>query len=450
MISRSEAVRLAVVALALSTESLAFANGRFPDAQQLVVNPTDPNDMAVQTTYGFIHTNSGGASWHWVCEESAFYGGILDPPIALFGNGTLIAGVFDGLVVSTPNKCDYRLVDGELFDKYVVDVSVIKGATDRAIVIHSNGIGGSMFQTRVFGSGDAGDTWSQRGVDLPSNFLGLTLDAAPSDEDTLYVSGFEVLDSSNYEGRLVVSTDGGATWTVKPIPGSQNDSGPYLAAVDPNDPAIAYVRLASAAGKLLVTKDAGDTWETIFEGQGKMLGFALSPDGSELRVGGDEDGIWGASTSDFAFSEVNAVGVRCLTWTEDALFACGREASAEFTIAKSTDGGVTFDPIHHLSCLDGPDDACADDSSIQTFCPGPWAAQKQILKAEDCSPTGSGGGASSAGSSTTGGGGDASDDGCSCETTLDTKRGWGLVPGAALLFLLARRRTSAKHVVRLG
>lgn len=434
---------VALLTLVTSTSSVAFANGRFPDAQQLVVNPTDPGDIAVQTTYGFIHTRDSGASWHWTCEEAAFYGGILDPPIALFGDGTLIAGVFDGLVVSTPDKCDYRLVEGELFDKYVVDVSVIKGATDRAIVIHSNGIGGSMFQTRVFGSTDSGATWSQRGADLPSNFLGLTLDAAPSDEDTLYVSGFEVLDSSNYEGRLLVSTDGGETWAVKPIPGSLNDSGPYLAAVDPNDPAIAYVRLASAAGKLLVTKDAGDTWETVFEGKGKMLGFALSPDGSAIRVGGDEDGIWGASTTDYAFTAINDVGVRCLTWTEDALFACGREASAEFTIAKSTDGGVTFEPIHHLSCLEGPDEACGADSSIQTACPGPWAAQKQILEADACSPEGTGGSGAASSASSSGGGGDSSGDGCSCSTPMEGKSGWGLAPFAALFLALARRRSTS-------
>lgn len=442
MRARGPSLSLVVAALALALPSSAPANGRFPDAQQLVVNPTNDDDMAVQTTYGFIHTRDAGASWQWTCEESAFYGGILDPPIALFGDGALIAGVFDGLVVSTPDRCDNRLVDGELEEKYVVDVSVIKGEPDRAIILHSNGTGGSMFQTRVFASTDAGATWSQRGVDLPTNFLGLTLDAAPSDENTLYVSGFEVVTSSEYEGRLAVSTDGGATWTVKPIPGSQNDAGPYLAAVDPVDPDVAYVRLASMAGQLLVTKDAGDTWETIFEGKGKLLGFALSPDGSEIRVGGDEDGIWGASATDYAFTSVNEVGVRCLTWTPYALFACGREANAEFTIAKSFDAGLTFEPVHHLSCLDGPDPACAADSGVQTACPGPWAAQKQILKTEDCD----GGAGASSGSSTSQGGGSADGDGeggCSCSSPAG-RAGSAALPALGLAAaLLARRRRRA-------
>ena len=57
-------VRIALVTLAATLAPFeAHANGRFPDAQQLVVNPENPNDIAVQTTYGFIHSLDGGTSW---------------------------------------------------------------------------------------------------------------------------------------------------------------------------------------------------------------------------------------------------------------------------------------------------------------------------------------------------------------------------------------------------
>src|SRR5262249_10170662 len=61
----------------------AHANGRFPSAEQLVVDPGDPNHIAVQVTYGFIHTVDAGRTWTWTCEDAAQYGGELDPPIAL-------------------------------------------------------------------------------------------------------------------------------------------------------------------------------------------------------------------------------------------------------------------------------------------------------------------------------------------------------------------------------
>ncbi len=433
-----ERVFIAALALTLGSPGLVRANGRFPDAQQLVVNPTNANDIAVQTTYGFIHTVDGGAIWTWTCEESTFYGGQLDPPIALLGDGTLIAGVFDGLVVSSPDKCDYRLVEGGLVEKFVVDVSAIKGESDRAIVLYSNGVGGSEFDTRVYASDDGAATWAQRGASLPPSFLGLTLDAAPSDPSRLYVSGFDVVSSNDYVGVLGVSEDAGATWTLRPVPDSANDSGPFLAAIDPGDPDVAYVRLASLAGTLLVTRDAGVTWEVIFEGAGPLLGFALSPDGTKLWVGGPDDGIWLADTATLAFEQVNELGVRCLTSTSEALFACGREAFADFTIGKSLDDGATFTPIHNLSCLYGPDEACSAESDVRTVCEGPWAAQKQILKTEECIPEGTGGAGGGAG------GGDGGGGGCACGTPRAT--GSSMLSSslwAALGLALVRRRLRA-------
>ena len=85
-----------LVALLVVGSQVALANGRFPDAQQLVVDPLDPNHIAVQSTYGFIQTWDHGAEWRWTCEDAAGYGGVIDPPIAVLQDGTLIAGVFDG------------------------------------------------------------------------------------------------------------------------------------------------------------------------------------------------------------------------------------------------------------------------------------------------------------------------------------------------------------------
>lgn len=430
-----------VLSIPLAPPLAAFANGRFPDAQQLVVDPTDDQHIAVQTTYGFITTRNGGTNWLWSCEQAASYSGILDPPIAIVDGGVLIAAVFDGLSVTTPDGCDYSFVGGDLTDRFFVDVSTLKQDPTIAIAISSDGIGGNMFDTQIFKSTDAAAAWSKLGVALPPSFLGFTLDAALDDEDLLYASGFNVVTSSEYIGALAVSTDAGDTWVLKAIPGSENDAGPYIAAIDPNDHDTVYVRLDSLEGVLLVTHDAGDTWETLFEGQGSLLGFALSPDGSEVRVGGDVDGIWGASTDDYTFAKVNEVGVRCLTWTDDALFACGREALAEFTVGKSLDGGVTFEPIHHLACLDGPDPQCGADSTIATECTGPWAAQKQLIQTELCEPAG--------GAGTGGAGGgvvtpdDDDDDGCSCVIATAVTPWSRAAPwlGCALIgLLLARRR----------
>lgn len=402
----------------------ANANGRFPDAQQLVVDAQDPAHIVVQTTYGFIRTSDAGQRWTWTCEDAVGYGGVLDPPIAIVEGGTLISGVFDGLVVSTPDQCNYAFVGGALESRFTLDVSTIKSDTRHAIALTSDGAGGNMFDTRVWGSADSAATWSQLGTALPSNFIGFTLDAAPSDETKLYVSGFTVLSSDDYVGTLAVSEDHGESWVLKPITDSDNDAGPYIAAIDPNDDSTLYVRLASLEGALLVTHDAGDTWQTVFNGAGTLVGFALSPDGSQIRVGGETDGVWRANTDDLQFEQQSELPVRCLTWTEDALYACAREAFAGFTIGKSLDEGETFEAIHHLQCLAGPDEDCPAGSSIAETCEGPWAAQQQILQTESCEQGGAGGDGAGGQGGGAGGGADGaggSSDGCSCTTT--TNRG---------------------------
>lgn len=377
-------------------EGVALANGRFPASGQLVVDPRDPTHIAVETTYGVIQTRDAGKDWTYICEDALQYGGNLDPPIGICADGTLIAGVFDGLSVSTADACSFAYATNGLEQRYVVDVAVQKDDPTRAIAVSSNGLSGNVFDTRLFQTSDSAKTWSQAGVSLPSDFLALTSDVAPSDPNRVYLSGFKIVTSTSYVGSLARSSDRGATWEVVAIPGSDNASGPYVAAVDPNDAATIYVRLAGDVGKLLVSHDAGTTWTTAYTAKGKLLAFALSPDGKTVLVGGDSDGVLRASTSDLAFTQLNQLEARCLTWAGDVVYACGREAQPgfSFTVGVSHDQGATFEPLYHLSCLEGPSPTCPASSDVATKCPGPWAIVSQTIQADTCmssSSTGTGG-----------------------------------------------------------
>ena len=64
------------------------------------------------------------------------------------------------------------------------------------------------------------------------------------------------------------------------------------------------------ADLLVVSGDAGLTWKTAFEGTGALLGFALSPDGATVAVGGDKDGLWTAPKDTLAFTKVSELEVR--------------------------------------------------------------------------------------------------------------------------------------------
>jgi MYXO-CTERM domain-containing protein len=255
---------------------------------------------------------------------------------------------------------------------------------------------------------------------------------------------------------MLRSVDGGMTWEDHEIEGSANDSGPYLAAVDPSSPDAIYVRLNGKATKILRSTDGGLSFTEVFQGTGRLAGFALSPDGTELRVGGEDDGVFAAKVADLetanppssAFANVSNLHARCLTWTDQYLYACAREALDGFTIGTSTDGGKTWAPIHHIECLSGPDPSCGADTDVGTECPGPWAAQKQLLQTDTCedpssvttgsSATGSGAGGGEDGAADGGGGG------CSCvvpsgEADSNT-RIWAIAAALGWAGLVASRR----------
>lgn len=433
----------------------ALANGRFPDAQQLVVDPQDPDHIAVQVTYGFIQTRDHGAHWRWTCEDAAGYGGVIDPPIALLQDGTLIAGVFDGVSVS-PDGCTYSFAKApstptcqsaltDLDGRYVVDVARFPGDPTHAIAVSSNGCMNNLFDTRVWETPDNGKTWAQAGIDLPQSFLALTGDVAPSDPDTIYLSGFEVVTATNYVGKIARSVDHGMTWEMLTVPGSANASAPYIGAIDPTDPKTFYVRLRSDAGKLLVTHDGGDSFTDVFTAKGKLLGFALSPDGKKLVIGGEDDGVLHGSTSDFVFTQVSAIHTRCLTWWQDKVYACASEAKDGFTIGESLDEGKTYTTIHHLSCLDGPV-GCDAGSSVGSKCEAPWAQTSQTIQADQCTTSSTGSGTTS--SSSTGGDDDGDTGPSCCSVAGNGSRALGAiaiaVAAAGALVLLGRRRSGRR------
>src|SRR5262245_61860577 len=127
-----------IVALSCLRAGTALANGRFPGADQLVVDPNEPNHLLVRTTFGFLDTRDGGKIWSWICEESIGRIGTADPPIAVMGDGTLVVGVpFEGVAVSHDSGCSWSRAPAPLADQLVVDVTLEPGAPSSLLVLTS-------------------------------------------------------------------------------------------------------------------------------------------------------------------------------------------------------------------------------------------------------------------------------------------------------------------------
>jgi hypothetical protein len=228
------------------------------------------------------------------------------------------------------------------------------------------------------------------GTPIPID-IGYTIDVDPGDPTHVFVTGL----AAN-QGQLVVSTDGAATWTSRSIPNTDESRPPYLAALHPVDPNRIFVRTDAwlsdgtdlvASDSLLYSSDGGTTWTEVLHAQAKLLGFALSPDGSTVLVGyGDPQesasevaqgpfGVYKANTDQFAFEQIFADPVACLAWTKSGVYVCGSQSVDGFELAFSPDANFTLDsgcltPLLRLDQVRGPL-ACAA-STIGSVCADAW------------------------------------------------------------------------------
>lgn len=321
----------------------AAANGRYPYAQLLLTDPSNPDRLWLRATYGVLTSTDRGCTWHWLCEQALGYRGEADPMLGVMADGSVIGGIFDGLVTSRDSGCSWSF-DGPLEGLNVEDLAVDKRDPARAIVLSTNGDSDGRFLSRLWQTTDSARTWVQLGPALADDALVFTLDAAPSEPNRIYVTGrrYGASDGgfTSGDGLLFRSDDTGKTWQTKLIPGGPEEFAPYLSAVHPNDPQKIYVRLrgkdddSAVTNRVIYSPDGGESWQQIFEARADVLGFALSPDGRRIALGlGDprtpgravDDSVLGlylASTQDHRFAPKRAGHVGCLTWSNDGLYFC--------------------------------------------------------------------------------------------------------------------------------
>ena len=129
-LSHRRAALLAPLLAALALPAPALANGRYPASGQIAVAPGDPKTLLVRATYGLLLSQDSGKTWGWIREPAVGYSGVEDPVMSFIQNGTLLAGIFEGLAEGTPDGCQWGFFPA-LTNKYVIDLSVTR-STRRA------------------------------------------------------------------------------------------------------------------------------------------------------------------------------------------------------------------------------------------------------------------------------------------------------------------------------
>ncbi len=371
---RGKIVLFTIVAFACSLlhSSIATANGRFPDAQQLAFAPKggDAKLVVLRTTFGILVSRDAGKSWHWICEKALGFTGEWDPPIAVTKDGRIWVGLVDGLR-ATRDGCEST------------EVLALKAARVTDLAVDASGENLLVTSSPVDGPGRVlvvhtakGDAVETIGSTPPKMHLS-TADFAPS-SGKIYVSGKPFQSSEKRRGHLYAAARG------KPlveIPTSLPDEdGIYLSAIDPKNDAHLVIRtLAPGGSDVAISDDGGKTFTSTFHSPTLLYGFAKSEDAKTLFVGsGDpQDGVSVSKDGGKTWKKASGTSVRCLGLANGLLYACSTPYRPNgFAVASSSDLGATFTTLTTFADIVGP---VACDAGEGTACVSLWPAQKQAL-----------------------------------------------------------------------
>lgn len=382
-------VAVAAFTSALSLAASARADGGFPRANDIFLEPGDASHILIRSDYwGLFRSIDGGQSWQYACSE--LYGGNSKSGTRaslayLQGGRILIPSSTTRTIRVTDDYCNWS-DNTSLAGHFIGDVAV-NGTLVNAVTSDNTDSG---ILSVLWSSSDNGSTWAPTGTPLPDGFFAKSVRIAPSDPQRIYVGGTSV---GSGDAVIAQSTNGGASWATTTFTPSSSSFSVRVRAIHPMRPDVVFVWLdnddPSQPDSIWGTGDAGVTWTNIYTSQAPatasvkdLPGLALSPDGTEIRVAGQYDGLLGAtvdaalSQGPSAFQKVFDGQVWGLTWTTDALYAGNNNFTGEgipaFTLGKSTDGGKSFTPLMSICSLELA--SCGSSSGVETTCHPVWDA----------------------------------------------------------------------------
>lgn len=348
------------------------ANGAFPDSQGLLLPADRPNEVMLATTFGVVMSLDGGQTWTYSCEMmtngmlAAFYN-IGPPPRDRVFAITDIAFIY-----TDDHACTWGKAGGMLAGKPPVDYFPDVSNANRvwAALAPAGGTGAYT----IIESLDAGATFNTVRFTSAVGDAITGVELSKSDANTAYVT---LRSGTNFTPKLAMTKDGGATWMTRDLSAMAaiGNANIRLVSIDPTNPNKIFLRVSIPSGAakgdgIALSLDGGATFVSpppVAVPGGVLNAFTRLSTGTLLVAGidGIRNVIFRSTNGGTTFTELDAPLVRGLSQRDGVAYAASSDDASDpngFALAKSTDEGMTFQPILRFA------DMKAISSCVKTIC----------------------------------------------------------------------------------
>jgi hypothetical protein len=329
---------------ALALPSIALAHGRPAFIGAIAFHPNDRDTIVARATFGLVLSEDHGATWRWICAAVTDADPTReDPAILVAPDGSVLVGTFSGLARSTPDRCEFTPVGGNLDDVFVIDLDARRADPGVVYAVATSGVDPDVLMR----SDDEGRTFSP----LSETFDLILLEkvrVAPSDAMRVYLSG--AIPATPRQGFFLRSIDGGESFIPIEIVFEDGERNVHVLAVDPSNPDRVLVRVTRSVvdpmpERLLLTENGGDTFTTVLRAQ-QITGAAFSEDGAAAwATSRTSDGMFRSGDGGRTFAPLFGGNLPCVASRAGELWFCADQPLDGYAMGLSGDGGDTLDEV---------------------------------------------------------------------------------------------------------
>ncbi len=355
---------------ALTLASLPALGHAPPLAARLLSGSTGDVEVVV-TNRGLVFREPRTGAARLLCNEALGINPAELPNVALLADGSILVATSGGLRRSSDQGCSWSEV-GALGTTSTPALASDPTQPNRIFVASYGGDGAGIERTR-----DGGASWELSYATLEGDYVRSILISA-ADPRRLYATLTHFEASGPPTHFLLRTSDDGATWQRVALALSDTD---YLAlplTSDPHDPDTVVLSTVAFspgldASRLLVSRDAGDRFDVVFESS-EITGAGYGSGGGSLWIA-SRDGLYRSNDALTEFEQVSAAShLGCAVERGGALMICGHYAgvsSGRPGIGISTDAGNSFSPWLDFSEVEAPV-ACDIATETRSLCERPW------------------------------------------------------------------------------